>query len=115
MKSMDPQCQGKLDLILRLKLQMHLFPYISFIEILSPRTYSLMIISKQRYLILEFQDWFLRIKPNYLQCFSKHLDTLTPEYFNSGLLNEKSDVYSLGVVLAELLTGKKMLCPYPGP
>ncbi|KAH6827307.1 hypothetical protein C2S53_015367 [Perilla frutescens var. hirtella] len=32
---------------------------------------------------------------------------LDPEYFQSGQLNDKSDVYAYGVVLAEILTGQK--------
>lgn len=32
---------------------------------------------------------------------------LDPEYFRSGQLNDKSDVYAFGIVLAEILTGQK--------
>ncbi|KAF8055713.1 hypothetical protein N665_1287s0012 [Sinapis alba] len=38
------------------------------------------------------------------------LGYLDPEYYNTGLLNEKSDVCSFGVVLMELLSGQKALC-----
>ncbi|CAH9078549.1 unnamed protein product [Cuscuta europaea] len=36
---------------------------------------------------------------------------LDPEYFHTGQLTDKSDVFSFGVVLAELLTGEKAISP----
>lgn len=34
---------------------------------------------------------------------------LAPEYAQSGQITEKADVYSLGVVLVELITGRKAM------
>ncbi|GMP46639.1 hypothetical protein CsSME_00014706 [Camellia sinensis var. sinensis] len=34
---------------------------------------------------------------------------IDPEYFHSGLLTNKNDVYNFGVVLVELLTGEKVI------
>lgn len=31
---------------------------------------------------------------------------MAPEYANTGLLNEKSDIYSFGVLLLEAVTGR---------
>ncbi|KAE8658287.1 putative receptor-like protein kinase [Hibiscus syriacus] len=39
-------------------------------------------------------------------CHDQSYGYVAPEYANSGLLNEKSDVYSYGVVLLEAITGR---------
>ncbi|KAJ8425683.1 hypothetical protein Cgig2_026205 [Carnegiea gigantea] len=39
-----------------------------------------------------------------------HYGYLAPEYFQSNQFTKKSDAYSFGVVLAELITGKKPIC-----
>ncbi|KAJ0695350.1 putative protein kinase RLK-Pelle-WAK-LRK10L-1 family [Helianthus annuus] len=36
------------------------------------------------------------------------LGYIDPEYFRSGILTEKSDVDSFGMVLVELITGRKV-------
>ena len=38
--------------------------------------------------------------------FSLHFSYVAPEYANTGLLNEKSDIYSFGVLLLEAVTGR---------
>jgi len=40
------------------------------------------------------------------------LGYIDPEYFSLNILTEKSDVYGLGVVLLELLTGKRVVLQY---
>jgi serine/threonine protein kinase len=35
-----------------------------------------------------------------------HFSYVAPEYANTGLLNEKSDIYSFGVLLLEAITGR---------
>lgn len=42
----------------------------------------------------------------FMFCSFSHNRYVAPEYANSGLLNEKSDVYSYGVVLLEAITGR---------
>lgn len=38
--------------------------------------------------------------------FSLDFSYVAPEYANTGLLNEKSDIYSFGVLLLEAVTGR---------
>lgn len=45
-------------------------------------------------------------KPENLCFFSLDFSYVAPEYANSGLLNEKSDIYSFGVLLLEAVTGR---------
>ena len=39
-------------------------------------------------------------------CFNIYTSYVAPEYANTGLLNEKSDIYSFGVLLLEAITGR---------
>jgi hypothetical protein len=36
---------------------------------------------------------------------------LTPEYFSHGKVNEKIDVYAFGVVLLDIISGKRTITP----
>lgn len=40
-----------------------------------------------------------------IRCFC-YFSYVAPEYANTGLLNEKSDIYSFGVLLLEAVTGR---------
>lgn len=51
----------------------------------------------------EYHDVLL--SSSYLLCLSM-CSYVAPEYANTGLLNEKSDIYSFGVVLLEAITGR---------
>ncbi|KAF8650859.1 hypothetical protein HU200_063767 [Digitaria exilis] len=35
---------------------------------------------------------------------------MAPEYYSTGVMTYKSDIYSLGVMIMEILTGEKELC-----
>lgn len=55
--------------------------------------------------------YFIGIAPSHIRNPSRNLSFLNfryvaPEYANTGLLNEKSDIYSFGVLLLEAITGR---------
>lgn len=35
---------------------------------------------------------------------------MAPEYYSTGVMTYKSDIYSLGVMIMEILTGEKEFC-----
>ena len=59
------------------------------------------------YLLQERVYFILLICSIYWLCLLVDFRYMAPEYASSGKLTDKSDVFSFGVVLLELITGRK--------
>uniref|UniRef100_I1J564 Gnk2-homologous domain-containing protein n=1 Tax=Glycine max TaxID=3847 RepID=I1J564_SOYBN len=76
-------------------------------------TFSLMITSHPRLLVLDLPDYFQKTSLTLAQPFVAHslklalLGYMAPEYVVLGKLTEKADVYSFGVLIMEIISGKK--------